>query len=53
MDISTMEEKLEDGSYKTLRQFKRDFRLIIDNCKQYNGSDNGNICHYILLVNSQ
>ncbi|OXU17702.1 hypothetical protein TSAR_001147, partial [Trichomalopsis sarcophagae] len=40
MDLSKMEEKLEEGSYKTIGQFKRDFRLIIDNCKQYNGSDN-------------
>lgn len=41
MDLSTMEEKLEGGSYKSLSQFKHDFRLIIDNCRQYNGSDNG------------
>ncbi|XP_024946564.1 bromodomain-containing protein 4 isoform X2 [Cephus cinctus] len=40
MDLSTMEEKLEGGSYKSLSQFKRDFRLIVDNCRQYNGSDN-------------
>jgi hypothetical protein len=36
-----MEDKLEIGSYKTISQFKRDFRLIVENCKQYNGSDNG------------
>lgn len=41
MDLSTMEEKLEGVSYKTLSQFKHDFRLIVDNCKQYNGSENG------------
>lgn len=41
MDLSTMEEKLEGGSYKSLSQFKHDFRLIVDNCRQYNGSDNG------------
>ncbi|XP_063984165.1 bromodomain-containing protein 4 isoform X2 [Diachasmimorpha longicaudata] len=40
MDLSTMEEKLEGGSYKNLSQFKKDFRLIVDNCRQYNGSDN-------------
>lgn len=40
MDLSTMEEKLEGGSYKSLSQFKHDFRLIVDNCRQYNGSDN-------------
>nr|XP_012138018.1 PREDICTED: PHD finger protein rhinoceros isoform X3 [Megachile rotundata] len=40
MDLSTMEEKLENGLYKNLNEFKRDFRLIVDNCRQYNGSDN-------------
>ncbi|XP_071875381.1 uncharacterized protein isoform X2 [Bombus fervidus] len=40
MDLSTMEEKLENGLYKSLSEFKRDFRLIVDNCRQYNGSDN-------------
>ncbi|XP_076225247.1 uncharacterized protein LOC116430496 isoform X2 [Nomia melanderi] len=40
MDLSTMEEKLEGGLYKSLSEFKRDFRLIVDNCRQYNGSDN-------------
>ena len=41
MDLSKMEEKLENGSYKSLTQFKKDFRLIVDNCRQYNGSENG------------
>lgn len=41
MDLSTMEEKLEGGLYKNLNDFKRDFCLIVDNCRQYNGSDNG------------
>ncbi|XP_058794615.1 protein split ends-like isoform X2 [Phymastichus coffea] len=40
MDLTKMEEKLDEGAYKTINQFKRDFRLIIDNCRQYNGSDN-------------
>ncbi|XP_076287086.1 uncharacterized protein LOC143212316 isoform X2 [Lasioglossum baleicum] len=40
MDLSTMEEKLDGGLYKNLNEFKRDFRLIVDNCRQYNGSDN-------------
>lgn len=48
MDLSTMEEKLEGGSYKSISQFKRDFRLIVDNCRQYNGSDNG---QYLYLMN--
>ncbi|KAJ8666867.1 hypothetical protein QAD02_008529 [Eretmocerus hayati] len=40
MDLTTMEDKLEEGSYKNVSQFKKDFHLIIDNCKQYNGSEN-------------
>ncbi|XP_043248732.1 flocculation protein FLO11-like isoform X2 [Colletes gigas] len=40
MDLSTMEEKLDGGLYKNLNDFKRDFCLIVDNCRQYNGSDN-------------
>ncbi|XP_076248151.1 uncharacterized protein LOC143187867 isoform X2 [Calliopsis andreniformis] len=40
MDLSTMEEKLDGGLYKSISEFKRDFRLIVDNCRQYNGSDN-------------
>lgn len=41
MDLSKMEEKLENGCYKNQRQFKKDFCLIVDNCRQYNGSENG------------
>lgn len=41
MDLNTIEEKLDSGSYKTVNQLKRDFQLIISNCRQYNGSDNG------------
>ncbi|XP_043481901.1 protein split ends-like isoform X2 [Leptopilina heterotoma] len=40
MDLSKMEEKLENGCYKNLKQFKKDFSLIVDNCRQYNGSEN-------------
>ncbi|XP_050523733.1 bromodomain-containing protein 4-like isoform X2 [Daktulosphaira vitifoliae] len=40
MDLQQMEDKLNDGLYKTFNQFKHDFQLIIANCKQYNGSTN-------------
>ncbi|XP_050434602.1 bromodomain-containing protein 4-like isoform X2 [Adelges cooleyi] len=40
MDLQQMEDKLNDGLYKTFSQFKHDFQLIIANCKQYNGSTN-------------
>lgn len=42
MDLQTMEDKLDNGEYASLQQFKADFQLIVDNCRQYNGSDNGN-----------
>ncbi|RZF40813.1 hypothetical protein LSTR_LSTR003323 [Laodelphax striatellus] len=40
MDLQRMEDKLDTGEYCTFGQFKADFQLIIDNCRQYNGSDN-------------
>lgn len=45
-----MEQKLENGLYKNLSQFKRDFRLIVNNCRQYNGSDNGWYNLYMYLA---
>lgn len=41
MDLQQMEDKLNEGLYETLSQFKHDFHLIMANCKQYNGSTNG------------
>lgn len=49
MDLTTMEDKLDEGSYKSLGQFKRDFCLIVDNCRQYNGSDNGEYFSTIII----
>ncbi|KAI4469418.1 remodeling and spacing factor 1 [Holotrichia oblita] len=40
MDLQSMEERLERGSYKTFSKFKDDFQLIVDNCRLYNGADN-------------
>lgn len=42
MDLQRMEDKLDNGEYLTFNDFKADFQLIVDNCRQYNGSDNGN-----------
>lgn len=42
MDLQQMEDKLNGGLYTAFSQFKHDFQLIIANCKQYNGSTNGN-----------
>lgn len=41
MDLTRMEEKLDAGRYKTFGQFRADFQLIVDNCRKYNGLDNG------------
>nr|CAD7569818.1 unnamed protein product [Timema californicum] len=40
MDLRRMEDKLDDGCYQTFADFKADFQLIVDNCRQYNGTDN-------------
>jgi len=41
MDLYTMERKINKGQYTDLNTFREDFQLIIDNCRQYNGSENG------------
>ena len=41
MDLQRMEEKLDCGEYLTFNDFRNDFQLIVDNCRQYNGSENG------------
>ncbi|KAJ9092781.1 hypothetical protein QFC21_006656 [Naganishia friedmannii] len=42
MDLQTMELKLESNHYKDLEEFTRDVKLIVANCKQYNGHSNDN-----------
>jgi transcription initiation factor TFIID subunit 2 len=39
MDFSTMGAKLEGGVYSDLAAFEADLRLVIANCKQYNGDN--------------
>lgn len=43
MDLETMEERLDANRYRTYSQFKSDFQLIVNNCRLYNGTENGNI----------
>lgn len=50
MDLQQMEDKLNGGLYETFSQFKHDFQLIIANCKQYNGSTNGNYLKTCLII---
>ncbi|KAK3304780.1 uncharacterized protein B0T15DRAFT_400428 [Chaetomium strumarium] len=39
MDLSTMAEKLAGGDYTSLKEFEKDFDLIIKNCRLFNGED--------------
>ncbi|TBU18655.1 chromatin remodeling transcription factor [Ordospora colligata] len=39
MDISKMAKKVEDGIYKSVREFEEDVRQMITNCLSYNGKD--------------
>lgn len=41
MDLSKIENKLESGVYKSVAQFEADFRLMWDNCAEFNGDDSG------------
>jgi hypothetical protein len=38
-----MEEKLDNGEYATFTEFRTDFKLIVNNCRLYNGQTNGEI----------
>ncbi|KAI9479594.1 hypothetical protein BDB00DRAFT_173553 [Zychaea mexicana] len=37
MDLSTVEKKLKDGEYKSVKDFETDVRLIFTNCYTFNG----------------
>ncbi|KAJ1921362.1 hypothetical protein H4219_000679 [Mycoemilia scoparia] len=36
MDLGTMDEKLASGQYSTAEDFRKDFELVISNCKLFN-----------------
>ena len=36
-----MEERLDAGYYTNLTMFEGDFKLMMDNCKLYNGPESG------------
>lgn len=42
MDLQRMEERLDQGYYRNFTMYKNDFNLIVNNCRLYNGQDNGN-----------
>ena len=39
MDLKTLKRKLIDGAYASIQEYKRDFRLVIDNALQWHKSD--------------
>ncbi|CRL00038.1 CLUMA_CG013326, isoform A [Clunio marinus] len=48
MDLLKMEEKLDNGEYRTFTEFRTDFKLIVNNCRLYNGQNN----EYTEMVNN-
>lgn len=46
MDLQRMEDKLDAGKYSKFSEFKGDFQLLVNNCKLYNGQDNGKYMIY-------
>lgn len=48
MDLTKMEEKLDNGHYKNFDKFKADFQLIVNNCRLYNGVENGSFEIFLL-----
>ncbi|XP_063392585.1 uncharacterized protein LOC134678073 isoform X1 [Cydia fagiglandana] len=48
MDLRKMEERLDSGYYTDFAMFKADFKLIVNNCRLYNGQDN----EYTMMVDS-
>ena len=39
--FSQLEDRLDAGFYGSLEMFDADFKLMMDNCKLYNGPDSG------------
>ncbi|XP_058065795.1 uncharacterized protein LOC131215423 [Anopheles bellator] len=48
MDLQKMEEKLDNGEYAMFGDFQYDFKLIVNNCRLYNGQAN----EYTEMVNN-
>lgn len=49
MDLNKMEERLDNGYYADFEMFKSDFKLIVNNCRLYNGQDNGKIFNLLIV----
>ncbi|CAB3225655.1 unnamed protein product [Arctia plantaginis] len=48
MDLRKIEERLDSGYYTDFSMFKADFKLIVNNCRLYNGQDN----EYTVMVDN-
>ncbi|KAI5641331.1 bromodomain-containing protein [Phthorimaea operculella] len=48
MDLTKMEQRLDTGYYTDFSMFKADFKLIVNNCRLYNGQDN----EYTIMVDN-
>ncbi|XP_031767410.2 uncharacterized protein LOC113521701 isoform X2 [Galleria mellonella] len=48
MDLRKMEERLDSGYYTDFSMFKADFKLIVNNCRLFNGQDN----EYTMMVDN-
>lgn len=49
MDLLKIEEKLDNGEYSKFLHFRNDFKLIVNNCRLYNGQENG-LLHFIFYI---
>lgn len=49
MDLQRMEEKLDSAEYNTFSEFKNDFKLIVNNCRLYNGQNNGTYLFFLTV----
>ena len=45
-----MEDKLDNGEYQKFSDFRNDFKLIVNNCRLYNGNDNGEFSFFLLFL---
>lgn len=50
MDLLKMEEKLDNGEYQTFTEFRNDFKLIVNNCRLYNGQNNGKLFFLLFSI---